>query len=215
MDPTSAIIGFLLGVVGSLLASMAFEQWTRPRITIRVEQTRARGEPLALEYFHVVVKNERDTSIEESGPGLRPAWSCSATIEVIDPDATLPTIGPIAARWSSLPEPLTTVVVGDNTVRVVDAGRMILGPTVDIHSHAPQPIPVILKYEGDDNCYLFNNLSYDPKYPRGCNPTWQLGLGRHLLRISVYGEFGRRQEDFWLDNSGPRRDDVRLEARVI
>ena len=40
---------------------------------------------------------------------------------------------------------------------------------------------------------------------------WRLPTGRHRLRIALHYDRGREVNDFWLDNGGPRRDDVRLQ----
>ena len=212
-DPLfNLLLGFVFGTISSLLAALAWDRWTRPRLAIEIDRTKAVGQNAANpphEFFHVVVGNRREDPAEDGlAPGLRTAWSCSATLEIL-PNGTSPKIGPISARWTSQPEPIQLLTVGQMVYSMVDIARIIAGRRVDVHSHREQQLSIVLKFEGEDDCFLFTNESY-AFLPKWNNPAWRLGLGRHHLRVTIDFELGRKQADFWIENGGRRREDVRL-----
>lgn len=194
---------------GSSLVAMAWERWTRPSLSIAVDAGRARGP--AHEFFHLVVENRRTGPVDDLWPGLRVAWSCTATLEVLDAQGNS-VFPPVAARWTSQPEPIQSVGTGNVILVVPDVARMLAARRVDIHSHVVQQLSVLVKHQGDPDCHVFTNESY--VFPRWSNPAWRLGLGRHHLRVAVDYELGRKQADFWIHNDGTNLDDVRIESRI-
>lgn len=143
-------------------------------------------------------------------PGRRPAWACQATLEVLADDGVTQVLPPIPARWTSQPEPILTVGVGQGIVQIPDVARMLAGRRIDIHNHEDQVMSIGVKFEGAPEFHLFTNESY--VFPRWQNPAWSLARGRHRLRVSVFYERERTQRDFWLHNNGGRREDVRIET---
>lgn len=85
---------------------------------------------------------------------------------------------------------------------------MILSRRMDVHSHHDERIGVLLKHEGDSDCYLFSNESY--YFHAWKNPAWRLPEGRYRLRVTVLHENGESSADLKLENSGRSRNDVRL-----
>jgi hypothetical protein len=207
--------GFLLGIVASGIAWRVAEYMVQPSLEIVVDTNRARvGE--SHEFYHVRVRN---TLHEWPWPGRRPAWACSATIDVFQENRTRAIIEAVPGRWASQPEPLLPVGIGNREAEHApesqvglwfDIARVIQGRRIDVHSHRYEALSIALKYEGEPECYLFSNESYDPHYPQLRNPAWCLDRGRYRVRVSVYYESGRTVRGFELRNDGPSRDDVRL-----
>jgi hypothetical protein len=205
-------LGFVLGFIASLGASVVLDQMTQPRLTISLVAGSARGQNPgwpAHAFFHALVSNQGEDG--SASPGLRPAWSCSASIEVVA-SADSPAIGPIPARWISHPEPLLVVSTGASPTLIPDVARMISGRRVDVHPHDPQQLSLLVKFEGENDCFLFTNESYASE--RWSNPAWRLGLGEHRLRVAVAFELGGHAVEFLIENSGPRREDLRIRQRA-
>src|SRR5439155_23103049 len=134
-----------------------------------------------------------------------PAWGCKATLSILSADGTSILIPPIAARWTSTPEPLTRFLHGDQLVPVVDFEKVLAGRRIDIFSHEDQLMPIVIKHEGHSECYVFTNESYYHP-PLNANPDWQLGLGKHRLRVTVHYERGNDSFDFCIHNFGSGKD---------
>jgi hypothetical protein len=198
----------VVAVLTSVIAAYIWDRTTRPTLRVSVDKGRALGQSPGQpphEFFHVVVANT--DGIGGVVP-RRPAWACSATIELVSV-RTGEAIGPaISARWTSQPEPLLTVGVGGSVVNVPDVARMISGRRVDVHAHQPQQLSIAVKFEGDPDFYLFTNESY--VHPQWSNPAWRIPQGTHRVRVTVYSESGRTQEDFKVENLGPKRDDMAI-----
>jgi hypothetical protein len=144
-------------------------------------------------------------------PGRRPAWACTASIDVFRRDGSRAITRDVIARWASQPEPLLPVIAQGQVGNVLDPARVMQARRMDVHEHSDEPIPVAVKFEGDPDCYIFTNESY--QFPRWQNPAWRMPPGRYRLRVTVYYERGRAEREFELNNAGPRRDDVPTQER--
>jgi hypothetical protein len=201
--------GFLLGIIASTIAWVISEHLARPVLDVVVDQGRAQGqvgENPPHQFYHVRVTN---IPSRWPVPGRRPAWACRAIIEVFRQDGSRAINEDIVARWTSQPEPLVPVVSQGQVGNVVDFARVMQGRTMDVHGHRDELIPVVIKYEGEADCYIFTNESY--LYPpRMQNPAWRLPLGRYRIRVTVHYAREPAVREFELRNEGTSRDSVCL-----
>ena len=197
----------MLGIGASTIAWVVSEYWARPSLDIVVDENRSQGQsPSPHEFYHVRVRN---LPPKWPLPGRRPAWACTAKIDVFPPDATGGAIaGEIFGRWTSQPEPLLPFVSQGQVGNVLDPARLMQARRIDVHGHSDEPMSIALKFEGEPNCCIFTNESY--MFPKWQNPAWCLPPGRYRVRVTVYYERGRTQKDFELRNDGPSGDEVRL-----
>ena len=201
-------IGFLLGILASSIAWLITERVSGPSLEVVADQNRAQGQlsnSPPHEFYHVRVRN---VPTIWPLPGRRPAWACTATIEVFGQDGGRTITGNVFAKWASQPEPLLPVVAQGQIGNVLDPARLMQARRMDVHGHCEELISVAGKFEGEPDCYIFTNESY--LFPRWQNPSWRIPPGRFKLRVTVYYERGRVAKDFELSNEGPRRDDLHL-----
>lgn len=200
-------LGFLFGIVASGIAACFYEYATQPLLKIFIDNLRrAQGQIDNCppdEFYHLKVQN-----VPSKLPllGRRPAWSCKATLDIFNADGSRTIQNPIEVRWTSQPEPLIPVVDSGHPGRMIDPARLVAARKIDVHRHEDQRIPIAIKYEGEEDCYIFSNESYS--FQKGQNPDWRLGTGVYRIRLTVYYERGCLSEDFEFGNSGPSRDDV-------
>jgi hypothetical protein len=200
--------GFLFGIMASIIAWVISERLARPNLDIVVDESRAQidaPDGAAVEFYHVKVRNIPPKWL---WPGRRPAWACTATIEVFREDGTRAINGDIHGRWTSQPEPLLPVVSQGQPGNVPDPARLMQARKIDVHGHFDEPMSIAVKVEGEPECHIFTNESY--YFHHWQHPAWRLGLGRYRVHVTVYYERGRVQKDFRLENDGPSRNDVRL-----
>jgi hypothetical protein len=203
------LIPFIFGILASWIAAIIYERTTRPKLALGLDKgPRALGkieEKAPHEFYHVRVKNR---PVRWPLPGRKPAWSCKAKIEVFNLDGTRAIKEAIQGRWTSQPEPLVPAVSNDQTVNIVDFARLMLARKMDVHCHEEEQLSIALKYEGQNECYIFSNESY--LYSAWMNPDWRLDKGTYRIRITVFYERGIAQKDFLLENSDSTRDGLRL-----
>jgi hypothetical protein len=200
--------GFLLGIFASTIAWLITEYAARPALAITPDTHRFQAQSVGNpphEFYHVRVAN-----LPAVGPlpGRRPAWACSATLDVFRRDGSRVNDSDIHGRWTSQPEPLLPVVAGEWVRNVLDPARVMQSRRMDVHSHQEELMAVAVKFEGELDCHIFTNESY--LFPKWQNPGWRLSPGTYRLRVTVLYDRGRAVQDFALSNAGPQRDDLRL-----
>jgi hypothetical protein len=146
--------GFLLGIFASGIAWLITERASRPLIDIVVDQNRAQGQSAGNpphEFYHVRVRN---VPAKWPLPGRRPAWACTARIDVLRQDGSRAIAGDVIARWTSQPEPLLPVIAQGQLGNVLDPARLMQARRMDVHGHSEEPVSVATKFEGDPDCYI-------------------------------------------------------------
>jgi hypothetical protein len=203
------IISFCLGLLTSGIIVLLYERGTRPLLKVlpadlsRAQFTnpsQTRGE-----FYHVKVQNQPAMWPLTS---RRPAWSCKVTLEILDSVGNRTLAEPIIAKWASQPEPLLPGNDRGNIIRLFDPARLMAARKIDVYNHDDQHLSVAIKYEGQDDCYLFSNESY--LYQDLMNPAWRLARGKYRLRVTVYYEREPSIQDFWLRNEGATLNDFIL-----
>lgn len=203
------LLTFGSGILASGIAALIYDRATRPRLRIEVDESgRVRDQAQGLhEFHHLIVRNRKAIW---PFPGRRPAWSATARLEVLDTDGRSVVQVPVYARWTSQPEPLIPVVAGVNAGNLIDPARLVTGRKVDVHSHEDQQISLLIKYDGEDDCYIFSNESYFYSGTRWQHPAMRIPLGTFRLRAMVFYERGQEIAELKLTNRGPRIADVQL-----
>jgi hypothetical protein len=203
-------LGFIFGIVASAVAAVVYERATQPKLAAFPDEDGPRQQGQAgsnprHEFFHLVVRNLKPIW---PIPGRKPAWSTTATLQVLKPDGTPHLPDTIFVRWTSRPEPLLPGVAGNALVNMFDMAGLVAARKIDVHGHQDERLSVVVKYEGKADCHIFTNESY--LFPNWENPAWALPVGEYRLRLTLLYERGRHQQDFKLTNSGSSRDDVRI-----
>lgn len=197
------VLGGAIGFLASLVAAFIFERFTAPHLAVRVVDGRAEGDNRA--FYHLAVHNVPPPWL---ALGRKPAFLCRATLDVFDESGRRINHQTIHARWSTRPEPLQQVVVDGQVRNVLDPARLFAARTIEVFSHHPENIPVLIKHEGEHACHVFSNESY--MHPRWGNPEWALDIGVYRLRLRLFYERGTTEHEFRIHNDGPQREHVRL-----
>jgi hypothetical protein len=206
---TDLLIGFGLGIVGSVLATVGYDWFVQAKLEILLDDGPPAQGQLAdrppHQFYHLVVKQKAPLLPLTS---RRPAWSCHATLEVFNFEGGRLS-EPIYARWPSQPEPLLPQVAGDRVINIIDFARLMSARKSDVHAYEEQKIAVALKYDGAADYCVFSNESY--MHNLWENPAWRFAQGVFRLRVTVYYDGGRSEREFLVNNSGTRRDSLSLD----
>jgi len=197
------LLGFVLGIAASVAAAWLVEYGARPQIVVTPPavwgvQSSYPGPPgpVGVLFFHARVSNVR-RRLALLGP--RPAWACHASLEIEAEDGSLK-LGPVDGRWAAHPEPVAPATIGVHSVLLIDPGKILAGRTIDVHSHTPLEVGTLLKFAGENDCYLFNDHSY--YFPQWKNPAWRLPPGSYRLTVTIAYESGSAVRRFRIVNAG-------------
>ncbi len=205
---TDLIIAFCVGALSSSAVALLYERSTQPDLDIIPDynersQGKITGNP-PHEFYHVVVINKPSSRLVRI---RRPAWSTSAMISVRDEKGQL-FIKDITARWTSQPEPHIPFLYQNQIVNIIDPARIVYSNRVDVHNHTNQHLPLILKYEGENECYVFSNGSYG--YSMWKKPEWRIPAGNYSIEVRLNYDGGPKTFIIGLENNGISRNDLNL-----
>ncbi len=209
MNQTSdLIIAFCVGALSSSTVALLYERSTQPKLDIIPDyndrsQGQITGNP-PHEFYHVVVINKPKSRFVQI---RKPAWSTSAMISIIDKQGNK-FIKDAQARWTSQPEPHIPFLFQNQIINIIDPARIVHSNKVDVHSHTDQHLPIILKYEGEDECYVFNNESY--RHNMWKKPERVIQKGSYTIELRLNYEGVPTTFYIGLENQGNSRNDVKL-----
>lgn len=204
---TGLLIAFVIGLITSALVVISYERVVRPLLDIIAPVP---GDDLPpdrpYKFYHLAV---RQLPTFPFFTGRRPAWSIRGTAEVFRSDGSRAIAAPILVRWSSRPEPITRVWVRNRLITTFNPEAALSNWRVDVHSHENQLIPILIKYDGSPDCYLFSDLSYRQTDLR--ESAWRLGEGVYTLTITLFYETEALSRSFRLSHLGASWRDVGLQ----
>ena len=134
--------GFLLGILASGIAWLITEYAAGPLLDIVADPNRAQGQSPGNpphEFYHVRIRN---LPARWPLPARRPAWACTARIDVFRQDGSRAITDGIVARWTSQPEPLLPVVSQGQVGNVLDPARLAQARRADVHGHLDERVSV-------------------------------------------------------------------------
>jgi hypothetical protein len=217
------IIGGIISIAASILSNVWIEVLRRPKLSLEsmraedVQLTTVGGSSKSVSPTLKSLKI-RVTNINLRGWGFgvvrAPALQAFAVLtfhKLSDGAAVFP--AGMAGRWASAPAPNPIPVFapgsGEIQLFIHDVDRLAAGTRVDIYPDESQILDVVVRFEGEDACYGWNNEAYFHT-PVGKNPKWMLDHSRFLVRVVVTSSGQKCEGVFQLFNDGAASD-FRLE----
>ncbi len=208
---TGLVIGVISGVVASFLIIYAYEQETKPFLEIVREDEPAHSKREPACFYHLIVRQKKPASFSFSWASRRPAWSCKATYEIYDSDRKSKIMEQVQCRWPNAPEPLIPWPDKNGNISFIpDFSRLYLGRKTDIFYNEDQALDLVLKREGEEECYIFTNECYLEGGFGYRGNQYKLEKGSYQILARIYYEAGSANAWFRLDNLGTKKDSVRI-----
>lgn len=204
------VVGFILGCIASFIIAVWYAWAVQPKLEVReFSGARQTGERDGkhFEFYHVTVTNIPPPRPWSYWLGRQPAWSCRVRVDVLQKDGS-PLIENIVGRWSSQPEP--TSRTGPMGFPLFNSSLWVQGQRCDVHEYNSENIVVAIKYDGEEECYIFNNDSFRDSTWGGKKPDFEIGTGTFRLKITVL--YARKPviSEFVLVNEGPSIDQLTI-----
>ncbi len=115
-----------------------------------------------------------------------------------------------AVRWANSPEPIASQIMSlDDKVQfyIQDFTRTSTESRIDVYPGEEQPLDVAVRFDGEVDCYGWNNDSY---FYNWRNPNWKLGRDRFLVKVVITSSGQKCTGIFRLVNDVDSRTDFRL-----
>lgn len=206
-------INLFIGVVSGLAASFfvlyIYDQETRPLVDINTEENPAVSPDGTACFNHLIVSQKKPAYL--TWACRKPAWSCKATYDVYDSDRKRKIIESVQCRWPSAPEPLNALPDGRGGVQLIpDFSRLFLGRKADIFYNEDQALDLVLKRNGEEDCYIFTNECYLDGGFNYHGEKYKLSKGSYWILASVFYETETLRRWFRLENNGTNKESVKV-----
>jgi hypothetical protein len=101
-------------------------------------------------------------------------------------------ISRVMGRWSSSPELLQKIAIQTPkeviVIDIPDLTKLPYGRRLDLIPGRKEPICIAVKFDGEEECYIFSNESYlvaPSPHTRWRYPPWKLGKGIYYIVITI------------------------------
>ena len=193
------VVGFVASGLVGLATALAVERAKRPRLEILLTGSIEHDlENRKIRSVHLRVSHQ-GVAFFERFLLPAPALACVAKFRIIREDGSEVFPAPFEARWTGSQQP--------PEFRVADGG---IYPSVfemlkmrDVFPHTSELIDVCIKYEGDSECYVFNNSSYVKGYRSN---DLRIAQGVYIVEASVSSGDLTVSKKVKLRNDVPRAD---------
>ena len=211
------MLGIALGIIGgavvSITLTMLIEYLRLPRLILEIEQpphTANNPDKTTRRHLRLILKNK------PLPPGF--GWMQRSAATQCKGAITFHVIGDgqdvfgrsMEVRWASSPGPRRSQILnldGNVQYKIQDFGRAGTG-RVDVYPGDQEILDVAVRYEGETDCYGWNNEVY---FNNWRNPDWRLEPERYLVKVVITSSSRKCTNVFRLLNNVPRHTDCRLE----
>ena len=204
-SPWPPVIGGLIGFVASVLSILWYEWVRRPIVDLAV------GEPMPAgggrRFVHVQVSNRPQRRLLRKVIPRVPAYDCRAWVRIYPVQTGGQGHITFDGRWTSQREPGFYLPGG---MLQPDPGLILVPHREDVFAGEPATIDVAVKFEGDQDCFGFNNENYLVADQRLPDHRVGQGVSGVVVRIAA-GDLVRVAE-FHLHNPGTSLNDFALTA---
>jgi hypothetical protein len=205
------------GIFASILAILIWERYREPRVAIAITERVPDKEPaiqclydqIYRAFYHLTVTNT----------GKSPAYSCSIRVKFTDLKSKNQLFA-LSGKWDRGPQPLICTPV---PTKVLPDGRILttqvetrqdflipFAETIDVHPGAQETFCIIVKYDGEEECYAFGSWSYIKGNGYKVD-DWKLGAGKYMAEIVLtYCGKKRFEKKLTLVNYSTRMDGVEI-----
>ena len=214
------VVGYVIApILASLIAIFIWERYREPKLAIKTVKKALGKEPSVQEFkqgpsrafYHLNVTNE----------GKSPAYHCKIAMDFSAKVSTTAPF-PVTGKWDRSPEPYIEMpvpvevspgwMIRHEALEIPQPFILSFSEAIDIQPGQSEPFCVIVKYEGEQECYAFSSWGYLKSRDHRV-PEWRLGLGDSDVRISITYS-GKKSTVAWfsLNNRGKALDSVDISA---
>jgi len=184
-------IGAFIGALLSLFISILIENQRKPKLSIQRDNsskaTYTKDKPVKkIKVLRVRVINAKMPKIF-SWMRRDAAMHCNADIQLLHIDNLSPIFEhPISARWARADPPMTQQYDKSKIqmINALDISKYKAAFIRNIYPDSEEPIDTFVRFDDDEECYIWNNDTYF--YENWRNPSVQIPKGSYYVIVTVY-----------------------------
>ena len=210
----TTVIGIVAGAVITILLTIALEMLRRPKLRLCIAEIEEADYPQdrPAKRGRALLANLVNEQLPWFARWMSrsPALQCRGTVTFHNIDGESFFASEMPLRFARSPQPLPIQInLGEAQGVLVDPLRLTADSRVDVYPGEATPLDIAVKFDEEDECYGWSNLSYlsDPPWR---HPDWKLTKGRYLIEITVFSSGAKCSGVFRLLNQGGPKD-FRLE----
>lgn len=205
------LISILSGLLASIIAIVVWEWIMKPALEIEICKKVENKEPAIdsnLAYYHMQITNY----------GCRTANNCRVEIRLKDIN-TEETLFSYFGKWDKNPRPLLHVPIPIKIKKkeeIETQNKPVFqefiisdAETINIGPDSSEKFALLIKYDGESECYGFNSWSYNQEKFKDKN--MELGRGEYILEIELNSSSKKLVKKFLLLNVSNRLDDIEIQ----
>lgn len=197
------LVGLVAGIIAGIIAIWYWEIKNKPKLSIEIkEKSQDNDEPAIYDGFFKTIC-EGDTNVpppsgkpfaiyhlDVKNKGKTAAIDCEAYFTFYSENKKL--FDTIKAKWDAKPEPVfyqwenespsPPQQTGKKLITGIDPNKIYYSEIVNINPDSHQSFAIILKYDGEENCYPFSVWSY---YCKGFRVKEKIPKGVFTLEVQV------------------------------
>jgi hypothetical protein len=200
-----AFLGWLLGAIATIYIAIRIERLRSPDLELAIEplhDIQPLG-PIANRWRSLKVRVSNKRPSERIDWIVRlPAQQCRGEIVFLRGDGTQFFDKPMVGRWAGTPEPqirFLKLESGETAPFLTNPQQ--LRPTVDIYPGDSELLDVVVRVDGEGECYGWNDETY--LRPNWRNADRMLGLGRYFVEVTITSTGRKCTGYFRIENDGP------------
>lgn len=182
----------LLGAILSIIITIIIEVQRKPKLNLHIPKPVDRdyvGHPAQHARFLGVIIENRPLARGFRWLSRNAALQTQALITFFHLDGQPVFSGPMIARWSGSPEPVSPISIAAERVEIKQitiAYDISTTPHTrkDIFTGSGEKVDIAARFDQDVDCFGWNNEAYFSK-PLWRNPKWRLVPGRYLVKVEA------------------------------
>ena len=191
------LLGFLLGLVSAL----CLERNRKPKLSLSVLPARDHSNPTRFRTVAVVLKNAKPNKVVSWFTHREGAIGVSAKVRFLCEDGRGYFSQSMPGRWANSPQP-PEVALANGKLSPYALSRL---DYCEVLPGVDEQIDVAIRFESEDECYGFTNMSYFQR-PWGKHNEFKMSQGRYLVEVRVSHTGGEIVGRFLLRNDGPNSE---------
>lgn len=202
---TNSFLGLLSALSTAIIVKVIYDKIKAPNITTSVvEKPTIQNIPntkISRGFYKILIRNKEHLIFNKL-----PAKGCRVKLKFKKINGKH--LFTLSGKWDWTPEPISYTIANNKIVSIPAPALIPPSEFVDINSNEEEAFCILMKYDGEDDCYAFNGFSYLVQDLK--RTGWKLGLGEYLVEIEFNSSNAHKKILLMINNHGNKVTDITI-----